>query len=140
PGVITYKDGAQPQRTYAFVRGANGKLYVNFWKGSQWEWADQGMPPGTSVVGDPGVITYKDGAQPQRIYAFVRGANSKLYVNFWKGSQWEWADQGMSLRDALLIYPGVITYKDGAQPQRIYAFVGGAGGKLYVNFWKGSQW
>ena len=42
-GVITYNE-ANNQRIHAFVRGANGRLHVNFWDGSQWHWADQGMP------------------------------------------------------------------------------------------------
>ena len=31
----------------------------------------------------------------QRIYAFFfDGENKRLYVNYWNGVQWEWADQG----------------------------------------------
>jgi hypothetical protein len=74
--------------------GANGRLYVNYWNGSQWQWANQSNPPSTIVVSTPGVITYREGAQAQRIYAFVLGANNHLDVNYWNGSQWNWADQG----------------------------------------------
>src|SRR5262249_40382575 len=136
PGVITYREGSQPQRIYAFVRGTNGKLYVNYWTGSQWKWADQDTAPETSVEGDPGVITYREDAQSERSKAFVRGANNKLYVNCWNGSQWNWADQGTPPSTSMGSAPGVITYQEG-QP---YAFVRGANGKLYVNYWTGSQW
>lgn len=40
-----------------------------------------------------GVITYEE-ANKQRIYAFITGNNNYLYVNYWNGSQWQWADQG----------------------------------------------
>jgi immune inhibitor A len=91
-GVITYLEGGK-QRIYAFVRGANGHLNVNYWNGSAWHWADQGVPAGTTVSDAPCVITYLEGGK-QRIYAFVRGANSHLDVNYWDGSAWHWADQG----------------------------------------------
>ena len=106
-GVITYREGTQPQRIYAFVRpNDSAELYVNYWDGSPpWQWADQGTPPGTNVsAGIPGVITYREGTQPQRIYAFVLGQvfiggvfKNHLYVNYWDGSSpWQWADQGTS--------------------------------------------
>src|SRR5208337_4864839 len=81
PGVITYLQGGT-QRIYAFDRGANGHLYVNSWNGSAWHGADQGTPAGTTLTGNPGVITYVQGGT-QRIYAFDRGANGHLYVNYW---------------------------------------------------------
>ncbi len=91
-GVITYKE-AGIQRIYAFVRGYNGHLYVNYWDGFSWLWADQGTPQDTTVVDYPAAITYSE-AGIQRIYAFVRGYNGHLYVNYWDGSDWWWADQG----------------------------------------------
>ena len=47
----------------------------------------------SSVSGSPVVITYLQGGT-QRIYAFDRGANGHLYVNYWDGSAWHWANQG----------------------------------------------
>ena len=54
----------------------NGHLYMNYWKGSEWNWVDQGQPPGTTMDGAPGAITYQEGTNPQRIYVFVRGRTS----------------------------------------------------------------
>jgi hypothetical protein len=144
PGAITYLDEGSKQRIYAFVGAQNGHLYVNYWDGTQWKWADQGTPPSTKVRGAPGVITYLDEAGKQRIYAFVRGQNGHLYVNYWNGTQWKWADQGTppgtTTGDLLgLEAPGVITYLK-ATNQRIYAFVQGENGHLYVNYWNGTQW
>jgi hypothetical protein len=136
---ITYREGTAPQRIYAFVAGTNGHLYVNFWDGSQWRWADQGEPPSASVSGIA-AITYREGTQPQRIYVFARGSNGHLYVNFWDGSQWRWADQGTPPSTSASGFPSAIAYKEGNQPQRIYAFIKGGNNHLYVNFWDGFQW
>ena len=148
PGAITYFEGGK-QLIYVFLVGENGHLYVNYWNGTQWHWADQGTPPGATVGGVPGVITYPEGGK-QRIYAFVKGAanTQNLYVNYWDGSQWHWADQGTPpgapLHDPSTLYgesnpPGVITYLEGGK-QRIYAFVRDYNGHLYVNFWDGAGW
>jgi hypothetical protein len=142
-GAITYQE-AGAQRIYCFVVGLNGHLYVNYWDGAQWQWADQGAPPGTKAVYNPrpGVITYREGGT-QRIYAFVGGLNDHLYVNYWDGAQWQWADQGappgidMSMG---LDRPGVITFREGGT-QRIYAFVKEQNGDhLAVNYWDGVHW
>jgi hypothetical protein len=112
--VITYAEGAQPQRVYVFYRYTDGTLHVNWWDGSHWAWADRGTPPATAVSIEPSVITYREGTtQPQQIYAFVRGANGRLYVNWWDGSQWAWADQGMPPTTAVSVEPSVITYREG---------------------------
>jgi hypothetical protein len=72
-------------------------------------WADQGAPPGASVAGVPGVITYLE-AGIQRIYAFVQGGNGRLYVNYWDGAAWHWADQGVPAGTTVSDGPWVITY------------------------------
>jgi hypothetical protein len=52
------------------------------------------VPPDTRVLPNaPGVITYLEAGR-QRIYAFVRGLDGHLHVNYWDGSAWQWADQG----------------------------------------------
>src|SRR5437868_13087862 len=65
---IAYNDGVQ--RIYAFAAATDGSLYVNYWNGSIWQWADQGKP-GTAAVHSPSAITYFDSAGRQHIYAFV---------------------------------------------------------------------
>jgi hypothetical protein len=69
---------------YAIVTGADGHWDLNYWDGSAWQWADQGVPPGTTASGVPGVITYLAGG----IFAFITGANGHLSVNYWDGSAW----------------------------------------------------
>jgi hypothetical protein len=73
-GVITYPD-AGTNKLYAFTGLTNGRLYIHYWDGSTWNWADQGAPPGTSVADQPSAITYSTGGV-RRIYAFVRGVNA----------------------------------------------------------------
>jgi hypothetical protein len=92
PVVITYLQGGI-QRIYSFENASNGHVEVNYWNGSAWQWADQGTPAGTTLTGNPGVVAYQQGGT-ERIYAFDRGANGHLYVNYWNGSAWNWADQG----------------------------------------------
>lgn len=136
PCAVTYQEGTQ-QRIYAFVRGANGRLFANWWNGSVWQWANQGTPPGTTLVGAPSAITYY--ISERRIYAFMRGANGHLYVNYWNGSGWQWADQGAPARASVASPPNALTYLEGTR-QRIYAFVRASDGHLHVNFWDGTRW
>jgi hypothetical protein len=41
--VITYNQNGT-QLIYAFANASNGHLYVNYWDGSKWHWADQEKP------------------------------------------------------------------------------------------------
>lgn len=155
PGVITYREGTKPQQIYVFVTGENGQLYMNFWDGGpNWKWEPRGTPLGTKLGSAPGVITYQKETQPHRIYAFTRGANGYLYVNFWKGgaTKWEWADQNAGFN--LNWYsPGVVTLeeiyfpntKDVLVPQTIFSFVVHGPSDvvpqtLHANYWDGSEW
>jgi hypothetical protein len=95
--------------------------------------ADQGVPLGTTVADSPGVISYSE-ANKQHIYAFVRNANGHLGVNYWDALTWHWADQGAPAGTTATDAPSAITYLD-AGKQRIYVFVRGANGHLYVNYW-----
>jgi hypothetical protein len=137
PGVISYMEGLT-RKIYAFVTGIDGHLYVNYWDGSNWKWADQGTPAGTKTLSDPGVITYREN-NIQRIYVFLMGFNNRLYVHYWDGGQWRWADQGMPPGAKVSHNPGVISYVEGVT-RKIYAFVKGDNGNLYVNYWDGNQW
>jgi hypothetical protein len=87
-------DETGKQRIYAFALGKDAHLHVNYWDGKQWQWADQGTPPGITLSAQElSVITYSDGGV-QHIYAFVTGSDFHLHVNYWDGKQWRWADQG----------------------------------------------
>jgi hypothetical protein len=143
PEAITYLDNQGAQRIYVFTVGANdGHLYIYFWDGNQWAWADQGTPPGGQRVVSPEAITYLDNQGAQRIYVFTVGANDgHLYIYFWDGNRWAWADQGTPPGGQRVVSPEAITYLDNQGAQRIYVFTVGANdGHLYIYFWDGNQW
>jgi hypothetical protein len=138
PSEVTYVDSAGHQRIYAFARGNNGHLVVNYWDGFAWHWADQGLPAGSSAVSTPTAITYLSGGQ-QRIYAFAQGANFHLVVNYWDGFAWHWADQGLPAGVSAVYNPTAVTYVSGGN-QRIYVFAQASSGHLVVNYWDGFAW
>ncbi len=122
--------GPAGQRTrwmHAFVRGDNGRLYVNWFNGNQWAWADQGAPVNTSAVGDPAATTYHDGTT-QLINVFAPGANGFVHTNHWNGTRWGWHN--------LVGRPGVsnvnsvhdaIAYEEAGIPSvRVFARAGAA--------------
>ena len=139
-GVLTMMDTpTSAQRPYVFVRGSDGNLWVNWWNGSVWNWANQGNPPGVATIGGPvGVLTMMDTpTSAQRPYVFVQGSDGNLWVNWWNGSVWSWANQGNPPGAATVSGSvGVLTMMDTpASAQRPYAFVQGSDGNLWVNWW-----
>jgi hypothetical protein len=148
PEAITYSEGGV-QRLYIFVTNspaslAKGRLYVNWWDGNTWRWADQGRPSAPFQAIEPmgplSGITYTENGQ-RRIYLFARGglvSPGHLYVNYWNGTSWQWADQGTPASVSEVSYPATVTYRDESGKQRIYTFVNA--GRLYVNWWDGSKW
>jgi hypothetical protein len=138
PGVIVspFHGGA---RIYAFVRGSDGHLYVNFWDGAQWNWADQGVPPTTTVGGDPHVLDYSGVYGPEGLYAFVRGVNGHLDVDYWNGTRWTWADQGVPPNALASGDPGPVVARF-AGTNRLYAFATASDGHLAVDFWDTARW
>ena len=138
-GVTTYRENGQ-QRIYAFVTCDNSRLAVNYWNGTQWQWADQGAPAGRKIFGKPASISYFDSRLgTTRIYTFLIGDDRHLYVNYWNGSQWQWADQGTPPSAGVAVSPSAITYPS-EHGQVIEVFVIGNDGKLYQNRWDDSGW
>src|SRR5215469_7807845 len=127
PASVTYWDSAGHQDIFNFAVKNNSPnhLYVNYWDGSGWHWADQGLPSGIAALPfqRPAAITYSNPNGRQVIFAFVVGPNGHLYVNYWDGFRWNWADQGLPPNIAGVIAPSAITYQDSAGNQLIYVFV-----------------
>ncbi|MFJ4477762.1 hypothetical protein [Streptomyces xanthochromogenes] len=142
-GAVTMKDDPQAaQRPYVFVRGLDSKLHVNWWDGKAWHWSAQGAPSGHGIIEKAGAVTVQDGPNAvQRPYAFVIGDDSKLYVNWWDGSKWNWSDQGAPSGRLVREGVGVVTVQDNpSAPQRPYAFVLTDDFRLWINWWDGSKW
>ena len=74
---ITYPRLLGPQRIYVFGTAGNGHLFVHYWDGFNWYWADQQLPVGASVVYNPTAITYANGPQ-QALYVFATADNGHL--------------------------------------------------------------
>jgi hypothetical protein len=137
---ITYED-----RLYVFVQGeGDGHLWMNWWDGNTWRWADQGTPPGQGIgPAAIAVATYENSATYiHELYIFVQGYDDNhLWVNWWDGNTWRWADQGTP--PGLILYaeqPGniaAITYET-SQVYNLYTFVPASDGHLWVNWWAGS--
>src|SRR5260370_968888 len=106
----------------------------------RWHWADQGVPVGTGISSTVGVLSVMDSpTAPQRPYAFVLGNDGDLWVNWWDGSRWHWADQGVPAGTGISSTVGVLSVMDSpTAPQRPYAFVLGNDGDLWVNWWYAS--
>ncbi|WP_117212064.1 S8 family serine peptidase [Allorhizocola rhizosphaerae] len=124
-------DGNRP---HTFVRGADGNLWLNWWDGGAWQWANQGRPGSGGVDSGVGVVTVENGTKP---FAFVRGTDGNLWVNWWNGSTWQWADQGRPGGGAVDSGIGVVTVDGGNKP---FVFVRGTDGNLWVNWFNGSTW
>lgn len=137
PTAVTYASGAN-QLIYVFAEASSGHLVVNHWNGSAWQWADQGLPRRAKTVNNPTAITWAGGAN-QQIYVFAEASNGDLVVNYWTGSAWQWADQGLPAGATAVYTPTAITYASG--PNRlIYVFAVSSTGHLVVNHWNGSTW
>lgn len=142
-GAVTVKDSPlATERPYVFVSGTDGNLWLRWWDGSNWHWRNQGTPSSTTTVAWPvGATTVKDTPNgPQRPYVFVLGLDHQLYVNWWTGTDWRWRPQGAP-PGGLAAGIGVATYTAVAGgPERPYAFLEGLDGRLWANYWTGSDW
>ncbi len=141
-GVLTVKDYPDAaERSYVFVDGSDGHLWVNWWNYGAWLWSDLGTPTGVIVVGAVGVTTVMDGpGASQRPYAFVQGSDGQLWVNWWDGQNWIW-DKCAPMGPVIAGVLGVTTVKDYPDAaQRPYVFVQGGDGHLWVNWWNYGAW
>jgi hypothetical protein len=136
PSAITYNDALGNQRIYCFATGAGGRLVTNYWDGFNWNWADQGLAPGGSSFSSPMAVTYSS-AGSQKIYVFGISGNGHLAVNYWSGSNWNWADQGLPPGATSVSSPTAVTYFNGSS-QNIYVFATSSNGHLVTNYWDGS--
>jgi len=124
----------------AFVAGANGHLFENYWNGSAWAWDDLGAPSGVSVASAPAAVY--DASSNNSLMVFVVGSNGHLFVAFSNGTTWTWRDQGIpSGETGLSAAGGLSALYDPTSTNSILAFaVGSSTGNLYVNYWNGSAW
>src|SRR5437773_455528 len=142
-GVVTVMDSpTDSKRPYAVVQGSDGNTRRNWWDSLQWRSSNQCKPAGCTINGPVGVLTVMDNpTASQRPYAFVQGSDGNLWLNWWDGSQWSWANQGKPAGVNISGPVGVLTVMDNpTASQRPYAFVQGSDGNLWLNWWDGAQW
>ena len=130
------------QRPYAFVKGSDGQLWLNWWDGAAWHWSNQGTPPSVKIAASVGVLTVMDSPDAaQRPYAFVKGSDGQLWLNWWDGAAWLWLNQATPPSVKIAASVGVLTVMDSPNAaQRPYAFVKGSDGRGWLNWWDGAAW
>jgi hypothetical protein len=140
---------------FAYVRGSDGGLWAHRWigwrRGDAGSWVNLGSPPGTRVLGPSSVVGFRHEGT-DFMYAFVKGADERLYVHRWDGAGGTlWAGfgrpttRGRDLRTApaggnteVSSEPAALTARFEAS-NRIYCFVRGRDARLHVCFWNGSD-
>ena len=97
---------------------------------AQAQWSGWGeVPAGGATTGAPTAATYRDFE-----YLFVRGTDSRIYVNLHNGVAWTGSREvpsGGATPDS----PGATTYRGS-----VYLFVRGTDNRIYLNQFNGSAW
>lgn len=138
----TTVDGGRP---YVFIQGDIGSsekrdLWVHWWSGKAWAWTNLGHPPGVTGFNWMGTTTV-DGGRP---HVFLRSSDSgkkDLWVNYWSGTAWAWANRSHPKGVDLSRRNGAITFVGGGP----YVFIAGNTGKgvedrLWLNSRSGKDW
>ena len=109
-GVDAFVDDSSILRTYAFIIGNTGRVYVNYYDATGttgWHWSDQGLLNAGATAASVGVgVTHlrkSDGTL--NVYAGAIGTDSIIYVNY----------QGLTPTaswSAAPTYPGLTPYTD----------------------------
>jgi hypothetical protein len=134
---VTYTNSQGVRVIDSFASGKNGHLVVNYWDGASWHWADQGLPTGVTAIYNPNAIVWEPGGTLE-IDVFATANNGHLVVNYWDGSAWKWADQGLPAGTTAMQFPSATTFGIGAQQLRVFGT--GSNGHLLVNYWDGGSW
>jgi hypothetical protein len=139
----TYPDSAGLQHIYVFTSTKDGALYLNHWDGSNWSWSVQGIPTGEAFVWGPTPVAFQDSNGNEVVYCFVSGFHSgHLYVNYFDGHSWKWADHGLPPDGSGAGAASAITVQRSlfVLDQNIFVFVSTGNQHLTVNYWDGSNW
>jgi hypothetical protein len=140
PTALNYVDANGNRRVYVFAQGDDGKLWLRYFNGFQWQWQARGGP--TLVDNSLSAVTYRDAAGNQRLYAFAMtkiGSQNYLVSNYWNGSTWQWVTHGSIFGPESRTVS--ITYPDVAGNRHIDVFLqGGENAGLYSFSWNGNDW
>jgi hypothetical protein len=77
-----------------FYRGGDNNIYKDTWNGSTWGgFGSLGAPTGTTITGDPSVLSY---TTPGEYDIYVNTTSGHIYKRTWNGSWSSWTDMGGS--------------------------------------------
>jgi len=75
-----------------FYRGGDNNIYKNTWNGSSWGgFGSLGSPNGTTITGNPSVLSYTAEGEYD---IYVNTTSGHIYKRMWNGSWTGWADMG----------------------------------------------
>jgi len=108
-----------------FYRGGDNNIYKNTWNGSSWGgFGSLGAPSGTTVVGNPSVLSY---AAEGEYNIFVNTSSGHIYKRTWNGAGWSsWTDMGGGFTGN----PYATTY---GSDMEVYAR--GTNNQIYTRYW-----
>lgn len=131
--------GVEPS-SHVFVGGGDGNLHLAWKSGvdAPWRWHNAGRPPGSNVdlMYYPAVTGFGTG-NGRRIYGFVPAMNRSMYVYYWDGARWAWANQGGPTVQAWSCTATSFA-RDGRD--NIRAYRSGSTGPVTCNWWDGTRW
>jgi hypothetical protein len=142
--------GFEQRFLHVLANTQDGRLAEHFWsptsahpRGAGWHWLDHGRPaPGVAAIDGPDAIAFRRQSRGSlhdtydRIDVFVHGSDGRLYRSGWdaRRDSWQWQNHGQPAAGVTVrSRSGSISYvHDGTR--RIYAFVEGSDGRLWVNY------
>ncbi|MBB5957357.1 hypothetical protein FHS29_003950 [Saccharothrix tamanrassetensis] len=141
-GVVEVKDTpTSAERSYTFVRGKDGNLWVNEWVGNGWTWTNQGKPDGRVILGAAGVTKVRDSStSPERPHAFVRASDGNLWLLKRTGGAWTWTSQGAPRGGIDGPVDAITVSSTSTGADRLHVFTRDRQGNLWLNQWTGSAW
>jgi hypothetical protein len=125
---------------FAYVWGSDGGLYHY-----EQIWRRHGIPPTSASVGSvAGVPGNQHWIIQPFAYVFVAGSDNRLYVSYTtdpRATSWNWLDLGQPDANAgvgvgWLRRPGIVWFFFDQQ-HRLYTFVTGTDGHLWIHIWRG---
>jgi hypothetical protein len=139
PGVVSFFHDQQ-NRLYTFVTGTDNHLWVHVWRGREprlpnpdsGQWFDRGTPNNVSIASAASVVTCPHNGNDQ-IYAYVRGSDRHLYVQFWDAmnSVWVWRDLEQPASATVRSEPSAVVCRyPNSDP--LYVFIRGSDDHLYM--------
>jgi hypothetical protein len=137
PEVVTWG----PDRLDLFVRKDDGRLYVKSWPGDHWEPSETeftplGAPAGTTLSGQPSIVTWGR----DRLDIFVAASDGNVYTKSWLTDHWVPSQLDYESLGAPAVGvagpPKAVTWG----PENINIVLRGKDGAIYAKTLKSGAW